>query len=166
MVHADKEMFGQYLEVNSLFSKRGWAYLGGRSAAETIESKKRGFGTHDHHHQNSGLLDAVLYTCLIRFMLLFCYFRSLSISVHRACLADCVPSDREERKRSAHDRDQPCPDHDVGIGDLDLHHLDDGSDARHNQRGADEVLRLLLATVGSTMPEISARKRGGCEVRF
>lgn len=88
-------------------------------------------------------------------------FVQLLVSGHRACLADGVPGDREEGERSPHDRDQPGPDHDCSLGDLDLHHLNNGCDARHNQRGADEVLRLLLAAVRSFQQNECEEEGGG-----
>lgn len=64
------------------------------------------------------------------------------------CLGDGVTRDREEGERSAHDGHEASTDDDVGLGDLDLHHLDDGGDARRDQGRGDKVLRLLRSAVG------------------
>lgn len=73
----------------------------------------------------------------------------MSVSAVIPYLRDGVPRYGEEGERGAHDRHEPGADNDVGLGDLDLHHLDDGGDARRDQGRRDEVLRLFRPTVCS-----------------
>lgn len=62
------------------------------------------------------------------------------------CLGNGVTRDGKESEGRPHDGHEPGAYDDVGLRDVELHDLEDGGDARHDQGRADEVLGLLVAT--------------------